>query len=425
MHRCIRCTDATISLSIATMLRRSLGGLPSLCALASSGAKLLHASPVPAQLPRALPAPVDDRRKGPRLGYRRRPLQRCVLVLSLAVLSAAAPASAQQQHNAAKPAREDDDRKGPRLEYKQGPAECLREELFRSVVASAAHDGIDHLHDDSPDVVRVWFEKIRGGYRGTVEYTDATGAKDVPEVLTSYNCELLAYSVASTVSDTIPRPPPPPPCPAPTCAACPACAVCGTPQPVPCPIPPKPPPWRMDLSVGLNTYVMMTAFLSANVGPAVGIAGEVRGEVFGVTGEFRFVLPSRAYAVEPVPGATSSYPQEFDVSQLSALIVPCARYEYFLGCGVAQLGGLLVQTPVTYFSRFSFAVGPRLGFEVPFAEKRFAVFGFGEVLFFPARQGIDFTLPDPNKPEAPPANTRWLQSLASGFFGAGFSVRFR
>ena len=130
-------------------------------------------------------------------------------VLLLAVLLAAVPASAQQQHNAAKPAREDDDRKGPRLEYKQGPAECLPEEEFRGEVAIAAHDGIDHLHDDSPDVVRVSFEKVRGGYRATIEYTDATGAKDVPEVQTSYNCEILARWVASSVSNTIPRPPPP------------------------------------------------------------------------------------------------------------------------------------------------------------------------------------------------------------------------
>ncbi len=99
-------------------------------------------------------------------------------MLFLAVLLAAAPARAQQQHNAATPAREGDDpRRGPRLEYKRGPAECLPETGFRSEVAIAAHDGIDHLHDDSPDVVRVWFEKIPGGFRGTVVYTDATGAK--------------------------------------------------------------------------------------------------------------------------------------------------------------------------------------------------------------------------------------------------------
>lgn len=339
----------------------------------------------------------------------------------VAVFAVAEPARAQQQHNAAKPAREDDDRKGPRLEYKQGPAECLTEEGFRSEVAIAAHDGIDHLHDDSPDVVRVSFEKIRGGYRATIEYTDATGAKDAPEVQTSYNCEILARWVASSVSETIPRPPPPPPCPAPVCTPCPACAVCGTPRPVPCPTPPKPSPWRMDLSVGLNAYVMMTAFLSANVGPAVGVSGEVRGEVFGVTAEFRAVLPGRTYAREPVPGATSTRPAEFDLSQLSALIVPCARWKYLVGCGVVQFGWFLMRSSVETEDSASYSFGPRLGFEVPFAE-RFAAFGFGEVLFAPEPRSLQFTEP---VPDTPPNDTQWTQSVASGFFGAGVSVKFR
>ena len=181
----------------------------------------------------------------------------------------------------------------------------------------------------------------------------------------------------------------------------------------------------MDLSVGLNTYVMMTAFLSANVGPAVGVGGEVRGKVFGISAEFRFVMPSRAYAVEPIPGATSSFPVEFDVSQLSALVVPCARYEYFVGCGVVQFGFLVTQTSDYQDIFASYSFGPRVGFEVPFAEKRFAVFGFGEVLFAPEPAEIWFSLPPLAHPEGPIANTRWRQSVASGFFGVGFSVRFR
>ncbi len=100
----------------------------------------------------------------------------------------------------------------------------------------------------------------------------------------------------------------------------------------------------MDLTVGLNTYVMMTSFLTANVGPAVGVAGEVRGEIFSINVEFRFVLPERVYAREPVPGTTSGFPVEFDISQLSTLVVPCARYKYFVGCAVAQVGMLPAQT---------------------------------------------------------------------------------
>ena len=181
----------------------------------------------------------------------------------------------------------------------------------------------------------------------------------------------------------------------------------------------------MDLSVGLNTYVMMTAFFSSNVGPAVGIGGEVRGAVFGISTEFRFALPSRTYATELIPGATSGYPQEFDLSQISALVVPCARYEYFVGCGVAQVGFLVMQTSLEQNNAASYAFGPRLGFEVPFSEKRFAIFGFGEVLFTPAPQGWKFIVPPPGGEGTPPANTQWVQSVASGFFGVGISFRFK
>ncbi len=180
----------------------------------------------------------------------------------------------------------------------------------------------------------------------------------------------------------------------------------------------------MDLSVGLNTYVMMTAFLSANVGPAVGIAGEVRGEIFGVSGEFRAALPSRAYSLEPIPGATSSFPTEFDLSQISALVVPCARWKFLAGCAVGQFGVFLMKSTVAERNLITFGVGPRLGFEVPFAE-RFAAFGFGEVLFVPSPGGFRFDAPPPGDPDGPIANTRWRQPVASAFFAAGFSVKFR
>lgn len=342
---------------------------------------------------------------------------------ALSMLSTAAPARAQPSHDPARPAPEDDPRRGPRLVYEQGPPECLDEAQFHSEVAIAARDGVDHLHDSSPDVVRVRFEKIPGGFRGTVEHTDAAGATDAPDVMTANNCEVLARWVAGAVSDTIPRPPAPS-CPAPPrCPAsiCPACPVCGTSREVSCPAPPKPPPWRMDLTVGLSAYVMMTAFLSADVGPAVGVAGSVGGDLFSLNAELRFVLPSRAYARDPVPGTKPNYPTELDVSQLTALLVPCLHYKYLVGCGVAQFGGIItknldVDTALTY------SFGPRLGFEVPFAE-RFAVFGFGEVLFTPEPYGIDFTLPA--YPGATPANTGWTQSVASAFFGAGVTVRFQ
>lgn len=341
-----------------------------------------------------------------------------------AVLAVALPALAQIPP--APPAPVDDPRRGPRLEYRQGPRECLTEDAFRIEVAIAAHEGVDRLDASSPDVVRVWFEKIPGGYRGTIEYTDATGAKDVPEVQTSYNCEILARWVASSVSETIPRAPAPS-CPAPLPApSCPSCPVCGTSQQPSASrlVPPPKPSWRMDLSVGLSTYVMMSAFLSANVAPAVGVGVNVSGEVFSIGTDFRFVLPSRAYARDPIPGATSSVPVDFDLGQFTGSVVPCARYKYFVGCGVAQIGTFTWQSNIAFGLGVSLGLGPRVGFEVPFAE-RFAVFGFGEVLFSPARAVLQFNVPDPAHPEAPVANTQWTQPLASGFLAAGLAVKFR
>ncbi len=350
------------------------------------------------------------------------------LLVVVLVLERLAHAQDTATTRAQLPSAVDDPRKGPRLVYRQGPRECLTEDAFRSEVAIAAQDGEDHLYDSSPDVVRVWFEKIRGGYRGTIEYTDATGAKDVPEVQTSYNCEILARWVASSVSDKIPREPAPscPVCPAPLPApSCPSCPRCGTSQPsAPRPVPLAKPPWRMDLSVGLSTYVMMSAFLSADVAPAFGIGADVRGEIFSIGLDLRFVVPSRAYARERIPGATSSFPVDFDLGQFSGSVVPCARYKYFVGCGVAQFGALSWQTDNDFNLGVAFGLGPRVGFEVPFAE-RFAVFGFGEVLFSPSRVALKFDLPDPKYPSEPPPNTQWVQSVASGFFGAGVSVNFK
>lgn len=361
------------------------------------------------------------------MGVRRRWLSLPMVALCVATL--AAPSRAQLPPAQRPP--DDDPRKGPRLEYQRGPRECLPEAEFRSEVAIAAHDGVDHLADDSPDVVRVRFERIPGGYRGTIEYVDATGARDVPEVQTSYNCEILARWVASSVSETIPRIPPPAPCPVATPPpasprpVCPSCPACDSSQPrAPRPLPSPHPAWRMDLSVGVSTYVLMSAFLSADVAPGFGVRASVGGEYFLVGAEFRGILPSRAYAREPIPEKTANYPIEFDLSQLSALVTPCGRYKYFVGCGVAELGFMVSQTSVSQALVPIYNFGPRLGFEVPFAE-RFAVFGFGEALFAPRRVTIGFDLPDPENPAQLVANTQWVQSPAMAFFGVGFSAQFR
>ena len=317
-----------------------------------------------------------------------------------------------------------DPRKGARLEFVRGPAQCPDEKAFRRMVAVWV-DGRDHLAADSPDVVRVRFAWTAQGYVGTVEYTDAAGNTTTQRVTREGNehCRLLARWVALKVSYHIPDKPPPEPCPScPSTPACPAPAECPM-----CPMCPPPPkrPWYMDLKVALSAYGMMSWLLTPNVAPGIGVAADVRGQVISVAGEFRAVMPSRVIATERVPGASSSYPQEFDVSQFSWLVVPCARWRYFVGCGVGQVGFFLTQTSTQTVTQMIFGLGPRIGFEVPFAEDRFAVFGFGEALFSPYQGGIKFTNPPPGMPDVPAANVRWGPPVGSVFFGAGLSVHFK
>ena len=74
----------------------------------------------------------------------------------------------------------------------------------------------------------------------------------------------------------------------------------------------------------------------------------------------------------------------------------------------------------TYFNP-GWSIGPRFGVEVPFAQ-RFAVFGFAEALFAPWRAYQQYSLV-PAQEDSP--GVRWEQSIVSGFFGAGVSVKFK
>ncbi len=318
-----------------------------------------------------------------------------------------------------------DPRKGPRLEFVRGPAQCPDEKAFRRMVAVWL-DGRDHLAADSPDVARVRLAWTPQGYVGTVEYTDAAGnTSKVTVTKEADHCPSLARNTALKVAKRVPPKPPPEPCP--SCRSCPACAECPAHSECPaCPVCPPPPerPWYMDLTVGLRAYGMMTWLLTPNVAPAVGVGVDVGGEIISVTGEFRVVMPSRVIATERVPGASSPFPVEFDLTEVTGLLVPCARWKYFVGCAVAQFGAGVYKTSVEQDSFVTWALGPRLGFEVPFAD-RFAVFGFGEALFYPAPYRLSFTLPPPGDPDGPIANTFWDTPVGAAFFAAGVSVKFK
>ena len=180
----------------------------------------------------------------------------------------------------------------------------------------------------------------------------------------------------------------------------------------------------MDITVNLGAYVMMTSLLTADVAPGFALRAEGVGKIFSVGLELRFVLPGRTFARERVDPTMPSFERDFDLSQYTALIVPCARWKYLVGCGVLQGGLFLIETGVESDFDAAVGVGPRLGFEVPFAE-RFAVFGFGEALFVPSLSNAAFIRPNPDYPDLPLGNVRWEQSVVSGFFGVGLSVNFK
>jgi hypothetical protein len=325
--------------------------------------------------------------------------------------------------------------KAPRLSYARGPAECLSEDGFRDEVAIALH-GADLFDESAPDVLRVWFEKVPGGYRGTLEYTDADGRKEPPKPQSYYNCEILGRMLGTsasyylrrrsgTAAPDVPPPAAPPQVPptAPPAAEPLRCSLCVPSQPALPRSRCEPPPDDMDVTIGLTGFALMTAFYTANVGPGVGLMADVRGELLSFGLELRGIFPGRVYANEPIyPDDPTKQTRvvELDVSQVSAAAVPCVRWKYFVGCGVAQLGATMLKDTVQMSTVTTFLFGPRLGFEVPITE-RFAIFGFGEALFIGQGAGVRYDIDN----DAPAANTRWGQSIASGFFGLGLTTTFK
>lgn len=348
----------------------------------------------------------------------------------MAVLAVAARARAQDGPQ--EPAHTKAERKAPRLSYTQGPAECLTEEGFRSEVAVAL-DGADHFRAVAPDVLRVWFEKVPGGYRGTLEYTGPDAQKEPLKVQTYSNCEVLGRLVGTSASYYIPRritPPaagvPPPPSPlSPSPAAVPAhCSACDPSPPAPPPRKREPPPEDMDVTIGLTGFALLTAGFSANVGPGAGLMVDVRADMFSGGLELRGIFPSVVHARDPIypdDPTKETREQELDLSQISVALVPCARWKYLVGCGVAQLGATFLKDTLEMTTVATFALGPRVGVEVPITE-RFALFGFGEVLFAVRGTGAVYSL---DAPGAPAANVKWRQEIASGFFGLGLTATFK
>jgi hypothetical protein len=137
---------------------------------------------------------------------------------------------------------------------------------------------------------------------------------------------------------------------------------------------------KMNLTYTLSAGVLMTANLTSDVGPGVWVGGDLRSGPLSLGLELRGVLPARF--------EVGLYDQ--DVSQFVGLLTPCGRYSVFFGCGVAGLGtqfnhdsdfeGLAPgQSPTR--TQLLVQLGGRVGVEVPLGESRFAIRGWGEVLY--------------------------------------------
>jgi hypothetical protein len=331
-----------------------------------------------------------------------------------------------------------------RLSYTAAPG-CFDEETFHHAVASFMDKGRDPFDASSPVVLRVTFKKVRGGYRGSLQKVPAKGDPWPEEEWTGATCEGVFREIARMASMRVlgpPKPVQPPPDPVPS-APPPVPALSSEPsKPPPDPVasqaprvapapdaslrptpPPTPPRTPMDLTLTLSTAFLATAGFTADVGPALQIAGGLRRDWFSFDLEARVVFPSKVYAREPiVPGPTREEME--DVSQVTALAVPCVRFLTYLGgCAVGQLGTMISRGAAgTTDFHLALGVGPRLRAEVPLGD-RFAAFGFGEALFPLVTVGDLWDVRGANG--QPPSNVRWEQSVVSGFFGAGVLVKFQ
>lgn len=181
--------------------------------------------------------------------------------------------------------------------------------------------------------------------------------------------------------------------------------------------------------ISVSGFVLLTGGLFADPGAAFSIGVDLRGKApddpwiptysFGLEG--RFALPGQVHAAERIDPDLPTYPESFEVGQVTALFLGCARWKYVFGCGAVQGGTYFIGTDGKFLSDSvaAFAVGPRLGARIPFGE-HFALFALGEVLFAPVRIGFaPAPLPDGRIP-----NVQWLPSVAQGYAAAGIEFTF-
>lgn len=170
---------------------------------------------------------------------------------------------------------------------------------------------------------------------------------------------------------------------------------------------------KMNFTYSLATGALMTLNLTSNVGPGVWVSGGLWSGPLGLGLDLRAVLPSQV----------DVGPYNFDLSQFVGLLTPCGRYSIFFGCAVAgaglQIGHDSNFDPRVPPSRYSALVqlGGRVGVEVPLGDSRFAVRGWGEVLYSTPSTSFSYG-------EGSTVSHSVDRPDVSGFIGLGFVVKF-
>lgn len=297
-----------------------------------------------------------------------------------------------------------------RLEVVRAPGaeQCPDADDFRDMVDVSA--GVDMFDPKSTTRLLVTLTTSSSISRGRWEVIDAHGTTlrersvTVPGPCTQLVTELAISWVVAYDTPTVAPPPAPAPCP-PTCdEACRAqvreemrreLLAAGY----------RP---RMDgLSVAVLAGGLLSAGFTADPGGGFWLAGELHGEIFSGAIEARVLLPSRA-VLEPSKHA-------FQITEIGAALVPCARWKYLLGCIPFDIGMLVAGSITTAPGAgppiiATFGVGPRLALHIPFAE-RFGFRAFADLRFAPIPSGF----------AAQDTGATWQTGIVSGLFGAGLS----
>lgn len=166
----------------------------------------------------------------------------------------------------------------------------------------------------------------------------------------------------------------------------------------------------VDITPVLLVGGMFSAGFTSDVGGGAWLGGELRfGEIFSGALEARVLFPSRVVS-QPTGFA-------FDVTTVTAALVPCARWSVLLGCAFVDVGALFAT--VTNTVPFSgppvvatLGFGPRVAVHIPFAD-RFAARIFAELRIAPA----------PSSFVALDTGSRWESNPVSGTVGAAIAFQ--